>query len=169
MNNSVEKTLVLNQSYEPLVITGADKAFILIYLNKADLVESHTKPFRSVNNVFPRPSIIRLRKSIKFRMYKTVELTRRNVFKRDNFTCVYCGSHLDLTVDHIIPKSLGGKNTWDNLVTACKLCNNKKDNKLLDETDFNLDYKPSRPHHIMFMGHGLTKVYENWKPYLFLQ
>lgn len=165
----MQKVLVLNQSYEPLMVTTVEKAFILTYLNKAEVIETHDQPLRSVNGEYERPSVIRLKHSIRFRAYKTVELNRRNIFKRDNHTCAYCGSSDDLTVDHIVPKSKGGLNTWDNLITACRSCNNRKDDLSLEEAGLVLEGTPRRPHYIMFMGHGLTNVYENWKPYLFMK
>lgn len=160
------KALVLNQSYEPIAITTVEHAFCLVWVGKADLVDAYQQPIRSASDEFERPSVIRVRKSIRFNPFKIVELSRKNIFKRDNFKCAYCGDTSNLTVDHIVPKSRGGSNKWENLVTACNSCNNKKDNRTPEEAGLHLHIKPYRPHYVTFMSkHG---VQENWKPYLYM-
>lgn len=84
------------------------------------------------------------------------------------FKCAYCGrSDLPLTVDHIIPKARGGEDNWDNLITACVSCNNRKGDRTPDEANLILRSKPFKPHYILFMSNLVNKVDENWKPYLF--
>lgn len=101
--------------------------------------------------------------------YKKVFLTRKNVLRRDSFRCAYCGrGDLPLTVDHIIPKARGGQDTWENLVCACTVCNNKKGDRTLEESGFQLLVKPFVPSHIMFIKNFVSKLDENWKPYLFV-
>lgn len=118
MNNRV---LVLNQDYSPLMVCSVQRAFLLVYLNKSELVRpANGYRLHSVNQSFPMPSVIRLHRYVQA-PYKGVALTRQNVFKRDNFECQYCGTKRDLTLDHIIPTSRGGQHTWLNLVTACKV------------------------------------------------
>lgn len=165
---SKSKVLVLSNSYEPLSITCRRKAFLLVYLDKADVVEFKDELMHTINKSYNVPSIIRLKQRPKFNIFSRVELNRKNIFKRDNHQCQYCGSNENLTIDHIIPKSKGGDSTWENLVTACTSCNNKKDNKLLNEVNMKLKSTPKRPHHVQFLMKRQS-VEESWKDYLFLR
>jgi 5-methylcytosine-specific restriction endonuclease McrA len=98
-----------------------------------------------------------------------VVLSRKNIIKRDNGRCQYCGSpHKPLTVDHVLPKNRGGEDSWENLVCACVSCNNRKGNRTPDEARMPLFRKPQRPTHIFFMQHFVGVVDERWKPYLFM-
>ena len=163
------RVLVLNQSYEPISVCSAKKAFLLIFLLKADLVaEREDRVLRSVNATYPYPSVIRLSSYIRVR-FKNVELSRRNILRRDNNQCQYCGKiTTPLTLDHIIPRSSGGMDTWDNLVTACIRCNNRKGNQTPEEAGIKLAKQPRKPHHVIFLKNFMGKVDEAWKPYLFL-
>ncbi|MEY3690280.1 MAG: HNH endonuclease [Candidatus Kapaibacteriota bacterium] len=163
------RVLVLNQSYEPISVCSAKKAFLLIYLLKADLVaEREDRVLRSVNATYPYPSVIRLSTYIRVK-FKNIELSRRNILRRDNNQCQYCGKiSSPLTLDHIIPRSRGGMDTWDNLVTACVRCNNRKGNQTPEEAGMKLAKQPRKPHHVIFLKNFMGKVDEAWKPYLFL-
>ncbi len=163
------KVLLLNQSYEPLTICNVKKAMILIFLHKAELVASHQdKLIRSVSKSFPWPSVIRLKQYITV-PYKNIILTRKNILKRDGHKCVYCGrSDLPFTIDHVLPKARGGKDTWENLVTACLRCNNKKGNRTPEEAGMKLRIKPYKPNFIVFLLKSVNRIDENWKPYLFV-
>lgn len=163
------KVLILNQSYEPLTICNIKKAFLLIYLGKAELVlEDKRKRLRAVTSSFPWPSIIRLNYFIKV-PYKKVVLTRKNILRRDGYKCGYCGrGDLPLTIDHILPRARGGGDSWENLVSACTSCNNRKGHRTPTEADMALLVKPLKPSHIMFIKAVVGKLDENWKPYLYL-
>ena len=163
------QVLVLNQNYEALTVTDPYKAFVLVYLGKAELVETYTdKYLSSVNSQFPLPSIVRLRSYILV-PYKKIMLSRKNVLKRDNNRCQYCNKHSnELTIDHVIPKSLGGQDTWENLVAACIKCNNKKSNKTPEQANMPLISKPFKPNHVLFLRQYVNYVDEKWKPYLFM-
>jgi 5-methylcytosine-specific restriction endonuclease McrA len=161
------KVLVLSKSYEPLSITSFRKAFLLVYMEKAEVVDSSDVIVRSPSKSFNAPSIIRLKTRPRYNLFSKVELNRKNILKRDNHQCQYCGACDNLTVDHIIPKSKGGASTWDNLVTACSSCNNKKDNKSLKEVGMHLKTEPKRPNYVHFLTRKHT-IHESWKPYLFL-
>jgi 5-methylcytosine-specific restriction endonuclease McrA len=160
--------LLLNQSYEPLTICNVKKAIILVLLGKAELVENNDKKeIHSVLKTFPWPSVVRLNDFIKV-PYKKIILTRRNILKRDGHKCVYCGrADLPLTIDHILPKSKGGDDSWENLVAACLPCNNRKGNRILEDAGMRLKIKPYTPNHIMFMRHSAGRLEETWKQYLF--
>jgi 5-methylcytosine-specific restriction endonuclease McrA len=123
---------------------------------------------RSVNHLMPYPSVIRLVSYIRV-PYRKIELSRRNIHYRDNFKCQYCGAKAkELTIDHIIPKSKGGDDSWENLVTACKPCNNKKGDSTPEESGMRLLNKPYRPNYIMLIQRYMSAVNEDWKPFLFV-
>ena len=140
-----------------------------MYLGKAELVrDDKRKMLRTVNKNFPWPSIIRLSFFVSV-PYKKVVLTRKNILRRDNYKCAYCGrSDLPLTIDHILPKAKGGTDSWENLICACTLCNNRKGDRTPVEARMELLYRPFRPSHIMFIKNVVRKLDENWKPYLYL-
>lgn len=163
------KVLVLNQNYEALTICNTKKAIVLLLTNRAEIIAKRDGlMIRSPSISLPFPSIIRLDKYVRVR-YKQVMLSRKNILRRDNHKCQYCGrSDLSLTIDHVLPKSKGGQDTWENLVTACIKCNNKKGDRTLEDANMRLIRKPFKPSHIMFLKHFVGQVDERWKPYLFL-
>jgi 5-methylcytosine-specific restriction endonuclease McrA len=136
---------------------------------KAEIIEVRNGLFiRSVKNVFPYPSVIRLFNFSK-RPASFLELSRKNILRRDNYQCQYCGkSKGDLTIDHVIPRSRGGGDTWENLVTACHTCNSKKGNRTPDEAGMKLITKPKKPHHIFMLKQFAGASDENWKQFLFM-
>ncbi len=161
--------LVLNQNYEPLSITHVKRALCLIYLGKAEIVESYAFGIRTVSNSFTAPSILRLRYFIHIKR-PNLPLTKRNILKRDNYTCQYCGTkNGPMTADHVIPRKLDGKETWENLVCACDKCNNKKGERTIEEAGMKLLRRPKRPH-FFFIVHNLVSIPDpKWKQYLFLE
>ena len=160
--------LVLNQSYEPLSICNVRKAVILIILNKAQIVSNKANKYlHSSYKSISWPSVIRLNKFVSV-PYKKVVLTRKNILKRDQYKCAYCGrGDLPLTVDHIIPRSRGGEEIWENLVSACVVCNNRKSNQTLEEANLKLRIKPYKPNYIVFMSSSIGKMEDSWRPFLF--
>lgn len=161
--------LILNQSYEPLTVCNIKKAIILILLGKAETVLKDEKKYvRTVSNAYPWPSVVRLTRYINL-PYKKVVLTRKNILRRDSYKCGYCGrSDLPLTIDHITPRARGGSDTWENLICACTVCNNRKGDRLPAEANMNLLFKPFKPSHIMFIKNVVGKLDDKWKPYLYL-
>lgn len=164
------RVLVLNQGYEPVTICSTKKAVLLLFLTKAELVEEREDSYvRSVSRCYPFPSVIRLSNYIRV-PYKKIELSRKNVLRRDEHYCQYCGEKkTELTIDHIIPKSRGGSDSWENLVAACKKCNNKKGNRTPEEANMKLIKVPRRPNHIIFIRQNVGKVEEKWKQFLFME
>ena len=158
--------LVLNQDFSPMTICSVKKAFLLVYLNKADLVFAPgNKTIRTVDKSFPLPSIIKINQYISI-PFKGLVLTRQNVFRRDNYECQYCGSKKDLTLDHLIPRSKGGKSSWKNLVTACKRCNAKKGDFKPEEVGLKLKRAPHRPSYFLFMANNFGKMDNEWERFL---
>ena len=164
------KVLILNQNYEPMSIINVRKAIVLLYLGKAELIEANDAlRVRSISMTMPFPSIVRLGVYIRV-PYKKIILSRKNILRRDNHKCQYCGrSDLTLTVDHVMPISRAGEDTWENLVCACVHCNNKKGDRTPDEAAMPLKRKPMRPNHVTFIRHFVGSVDDRWKPYLFMQ
>jgi len=164
-----EKVLVLNQNYEPLSVCNVKRAILLIFLNKAEcIVQRDGKVIRAEKIFYPVPSVIRILKYINYRNNE-IPLTKKNILKRDGYTCQYCGTKEGvMTVDHVIPKTRGGKDDWTNLVCACVKCNNKKGNRTLKEAGMKLLKKPKKPtrFHLMFARGKLPDI--NWKKFLFL-
>ena len=160
--------LVLNQDYQPLSICSLQRSIKLIFLEKAELLHDNpSKKLRSSKSEFDFPSVIRLRRYIRL-PYTKVVLTRRNVMRRDGFKCQYCGLKSRLTIDHVLPKSRGGKDTWLNLTTACDKCNVKKGNRTPKEANMVLAQEPYRPIPITFFRDTNGGVQEPWKPYLYM-
>jgi 5-methylcytosine-specific restriction endonuclease McrA len=140
-----QTVLVLNQNYEPLNVCNARRAFVLVSRGKAEVLEQRQAVMRAAHFAFPLPSVIRLVYMIK-RPRPTVRLSRREVFLRDNYTCQYCGKQSrDLTLDHVLPRHRGGGLSWDNLVSACKLCNHRKAGRTPKEARMDLLREPSAP------------------------
>ncbi len=163
-----KNVLVLNQNYEPVTLCNAKRAVILVYLGKAEIVEQLDVEIHSVNTTIAFPSIVRLIVYI-HKPRNNVVLNRKNIIKRDYHTCQYCGKKsLPMTVDHIIPKQLGGKDLWTNLICACIKCNNKKGNRTPEQANLKLLKKPKKPSNLFFIQFLVEKPKPSWKPYLFL-
>lgn len=160
--------LVLNQDYSALTVCSVERAVILIHLQKVHVVEAVDGEFvRSPSTRLPWPSIVRLKAYAQV-PYKRVMLSRKNILKRDRNTCQYCGKRDNLTIDHVLPKSRGGRDSWENLVAACVSCNNRKGDRTPQEAGMKLNREPFRPSYVMFLRDFVSQVNEDWKPYLFL-
>tara|TARA_B110000438_G_scaffold292657_1_gene331321 strand:+ start:816 stop:1322 length:507 start_codon:yes stop_codon:yes gene_type:complete len=158
--------LVLNQDFTPLALCHVNRAFLLIFNAKAELVsESKSRVLRSISQSYAYPSVIKLNRYVNL-PYRSVILNRHNIFKRDQNKCQYCGQIQDLTLDHLIPRSRGGKSIWTNLVTACLSCNAKKGDKLISETDLILYKNPIKPSFIMFLKNLNHQKQNEWAPFL---
>lgn len=158
----MKKVLLLNATYLPISIISVERAMTLLFQEKASIVHAHeNKKLRSISQSFEYPDVIKLNKYVKTYLKKATP-TRKNIFLRDDYTCQYCGSKDHLTIDHIIPVSRSGKNTWNNMVTACFKCNEFKNNRTPEEADMKL--KPL----IKANNFSLIKKYrrKNWNEYL---
>lgn len=148
-----QTVLVLNASYEPIHFTNWKRAIILLLKEKAQIISK---------------SVIRLLKYVHIPIAKIVyeRPPKSLIYKRDSNKCQYCGSTKNLTIDHVIPKSKGGKDTWDNLVVACSPCNSKKGDNLLENTDLKLIRRPRAPINKSMIQLTNTTNAE-WQEYLF--
>jgi CRISPR/Cas system Type II protein with McrA/HNH and RuvC-like nuclease domain len=143
----MSKVLVLNFDYTPLNVTSLQRGFVLVDKGKAEIVKADETPIITSYKNYVRPIIIRLLKFINFRN-RGFRVNRNRIFRRDNHECVYCGSKRDLTIDHVFPRSRGGRNTWTNLTTCCQKCNLKKGDKTPEEARMQLRVKPYDPGYI---------------------
>jgi len=160
------RVLVLNQDHSPLTVTTVQRAFLLIFLDKAAMMNQVSGLFlNTVSQAYPMPAVIKINRYINL-PYRGVVLSRQNVFRRDGFECQYCGISTDLTLDHVVPKSRNGKSTWKNLVTACKPCNSRKGDYTPHEMGFALRSQPYKPSYVLFLSNFSGFVREEWKPYL---
>ncbi len=162
-----EPVLVLNANYEPLNICDTRRAIGLIFSGKAEMVADGRGYIRTTRASFPRPSVIRL-EHIVHRPRPRVKLTKREIFRRDNYTCQYCGRQAQhLTIDHILPRHRGGQHRWDNLVTACAACNRRKGGHLLAEVNMHLKHQAVEPPATatyLFGRHASEN--EEWRKYI---
>ena len=161
--------LVLNQNYEPLNICNLRRAVVLVVDGKAEVLDARATFFSSPSRSIPCPSVIRLIYPIR-RPRPRVKLTRREVFIRDNFTCQYCGRRdVELTIDHVVPRSRGGGHSWDNLVSACKVCNHRKGGRSPIEARMKLRHDPKEPSpgaYYAIERSIVGELQEGWKPFL---
>lgn len=160
--------LVLNKDYQPLSVCSVHRSVKLLFLDKAEMLHDYPdRSLRTVREEYSYPSVIRLRRYINI-PYNKIVLSRKNILKRDANTCQYCGAAYNLTIDHVMPKSRGGRDSWENLVAACDDCNVKKGNRTPKEAEMPLRRKPYRPVHITFLQSVMGSVQEDWKPYLYM-
>ena len=140
-----EPVLVLNANFEPLNVCTTRRAIGLIVSGKANLVLNGRGTIKTISLAYPRPSIIRLEKMIK-RPRPRIRLTKREVLRRDDFICQYCGQpSVHLTIDHVVPRRLGGSHSWENLVAACPHCNHRKGSRTLEQVQMSLLHQPMEP------------------------
>jgi 5-methylcytosine-specific restriction endonuclease McrA len=160
------KVLVLNASYEPLNITSWRRAVVLLLKDKAEQVEHNG---RIIYADFPLPTVIRLRQYVRV-PYKDIPLTRRNILHRDGHACQYCGDTGEtLTLDHVIPRSRGGADTWENMVTACVYCNVRKGNRKPSEARMKLRKTPRKPYSSLYFEvtkHLRSGSHQEWRKYV---
>ena len=162
-----DPVLVLNANFEPIHVCTTRRAIGLILNGKASLVLNGRGEIKTISRIYPRPSIIRLEKMIR-RPRPTIRLSKREILRRDEYTCQYCGLHtIHLTIDHVIPRRLGGRHTWENLVAACPNCNHHKGGRTIDQAQMRLLRPPSEPPssaHYLFSRH----LHENqdWLPFI---
>jgi 5-methylcytosine-specific restriction endonuclease McrA len=149
---AVGQVLVLNASYEPLNVCSVRRAYVLVFKGKAEVVEEYELPLRSASCTYARPHVIRLVAYVRVPRAAQRKISRRALFARDGWSCVYCGSSGGrLTLDHVIPRSRGGDSVWENVVTACAPCNLRKGDRLPEEASMSLRRKPRPPAPVLFI------------------
>lgn len=166
----MKETLLIDKSYQIVNIISWKKAFCLLFLEKVEVLDNYKEEIHSSSVTFKIPSIIRLVNAF-HRNSKIIKFSKCNVFTRDKYICQYCGKKFlesDLTFDHVIPKSKGGKSNWENIVTCCKKCNIKKGNNFPVEVKMFPIKTPKKPKWNPFF---MSKIFKNqelgeiWKKY----
>jgi 5-methylcytosine-specific restriction endonuclease McrA len=157
------RALVLNATQQPLAVVPARRAVVLVLKDKADVVESNGAMFRSERISLPAPSVVRLRYFVRIPYRAHAALTRRAVFARDGWDCQYCGRPAE-NLDHVIPRSRGGRHAWENVVASCRRCNARKENRLAHEVGLRLARQPYAPSDGFRLSLGRPEP--EWEPYL---
>ena len=158
--------LVLNEDYVPLNICPVRRAVVLVWRGKAEVLENGRGDLHSATAAFSAPSVIRLLFLVR-RPRPQRKLTRREVFLRDRYTCQYCGRQTrELTIDHVVPRHRGGRNVWDNVVSACKACNHRKAGRTPLEAGMTALHSPSPPRFTYYyVVPPFFKTQEEWSKY----
>lgn len=160
------RTLVLNAGYEPLSVVSDRRALILVLGGKASVLEADLEnPLCSVNAEFARPRVILLRRYVKMPMVRRTPVSRRGVLRRDDHRCAYCGKFAN-TVDHVMPRSRGGRDSWENLVACCLECNNIKGDRTPAEVGWKLRWEPSAPAARRWHIRDVDEAAAEWAEYL---
>ncbi len=166
--------LVLNAdfrplSYFPLSLWSWQDVVKAVFLERVDIIAEYDHEVRSPSFSMKLPSVIALREYVKPALYPA--FTRFNLFLRDEFECQYCGAPNDLTFDHVIPRSKGGRTTWENVVAACSRCNLRKGNMTVAKSGLTLARKPTRPTAMQLQNIGRkfppNYLHESWLDYLY--
>ena len=159
--------LVLNATFEPINVCTVRRATVLLLKSKAEIVEHARWELRSENLSVPRPVVIRLVTFVNVpRDTSRRKITRRAVFARDSWTCQYCGSRSNLTVDHVVPRSKGGGSSWDNIVASCAPCNRRKGDQPLRTVGMTLRRKPKSPSPSVFIHVASPTIPAAWRAYI---
>ena len=159
------RVLVLNATYEPLAIVTPRRAVVLVLDRKAEALDGSGLWFHAERTAVEVPSVVRLRSMVVVDRSRELTISRRGVFVRDAATCQYCGDRAE-TIDHVIPRSRGGRHCWENVVAACRPCNVSKADRLLSETRFSLVRLPVVPRRLSWVSVAVTHVPDQWRPWL---
>ncbi len=161
----MSRALVLNATYEPLCVVPTRRALLLVLQSKAEPLAATGRVFHSARVSVAEPSVVRLSYFVRVPHLAHVALSRRAIFARDGHRCQYCGAQAE-NIDHIVPRSKGGPHAWDNVVAACRRCNARKRDHMLEETGMKLRHQPSAPRGRQWALAALGAVLPDWEPYL---
>ncbi|MHB1468167.1 MAG: HNH endonuclease [Solirubrobacteraceae bacterium] len=159
--------LVLNATYEPINVCSVRRAVVLLLKEKAEVLERGSWELHSERSTMTRPTVIRLVSYVRVpRDAHRRKITRRAVFARDSWTCQYCGSRSNLTVDHVIPRSKGGSSNWENIVASCAPCNRRKGDRLPRQAGMHPRQIPRVPRAEIFIHVASPTIPAAWQTYL---
>lgn len=156
---------MLNATFEPIGVVPARRALVLSLAGKVDVLADSGELIRSEQLEIAIPSVVRLRYFVRVPYQRTVPLNRRAVFTRDDHTCQYCGRPAE-SIDHVHPRSRGGRHEWENVVAACRRCNTSKGDRLLTECAHRLRRKPTAPAGHSWIRVAAGTVPDAWTDYL---
>ena len=165
------QTLMLSQGYEPIKVVSWQKAITMLTLGKVEVIEEYDKEIRSTSIVIKIPAVVRLLNAFK-RRKKAVRFSRINIYGRDRFRCQYCATKIAMgtgTYDHVVPKTLGGKTSWTNIVTCCEPCNSKKGGRTPSQANMRLRTRPVQPTWVPIMAIEVSQssAPDAWRDYLY--
>jgi len=165
------QTLVLSQSYAPIKVVPWQRAITLLFQNKVEVIEEYEDDIRSTYLVIKMPAVVRLINAFK-RRKKPVKFSRINIYGRDKYRCQYCGTKITLatgTYDHVVPRAQGGRTTWLNITSSCKICNSRKANRTPEQAGMKLRTKPVQPKSLPVQTIKLRQqsAPNQWRDYLF--
>jgi 5-methylcytosine-specific restriction endonuclease McrA len=161
------RVLVLNATYEPINVCTVRRAVVLLLKSKAEVIEKADRELHSERMTMTRPAVIRLRTYVAVpRDVHRRKITRRAVFARDGWTCQYCGSRSNLTVDHVIPRSKGGSSSWENIVASCAPCNRRKGDSLPEKAGMHPRHAPRAPSPHVFIHVASPTIPAAWRQWL---
>ncbi len=162
------RTLVLNAGYEPLAVVSFKRALVLVMNEKATVIERiDGNPVWGIRGEVDRPAVIVLTRYVRVPGARRVPVTRRGVLRRDAHRCAYCGK-VASTIDHVLPRSRGGADSWENLVACCLRCNNVKGDRTPQEMNWELRWVPQPPRGSQWTVRGTERSEPSWAPYLSL-
>jgi 5-methylcytosine-specific restriction endonuclease McrA len=160
------RTLVLNAGYEPLAVVSFKRALVLVMNQKATVVEiDEDHPVWGTSGSYERPAVILLTRYVRIPRGRLVPVSRRGVLRRDGYHCAYCGKTAT-TIDHVMPRSRGGADSWENLVACCLRCNNQKSDRTPSEMGWSLRNDPRMPHDVSWVVRGVESSQPKWEEYL---
>jgi 5-methylcytosine-specific restriction endonuclease McrA len=159
------RTLVLNAGYEPLAVVSFRRALVLVLAGKATIVAEDADPVVTSSVVLARPSVILLGRYVRASYGRSVPVSRRGVLRRDAHRCAYCARGAT-TVDHVVPRSRGGLDTWTNLVACCIRCNGVKGDRTPEEMGWVLQNRPYAPRGPAWVVRGAETRDPRWEEFL---
>lgn len=165
------RTLLLSQSYEPVKVIPWQRALTLLFLGKVEVIEEYDHDVKSISFVIKMPAVVRLLQAFR-RFRKPVKFSRVNIYARDSYQCQYCGEQktlAELTYDHVVPRSQGGKTEWTNIVTACEPCNFRKGGRTPEQAKMKLRRKPIQPTGLPAITVEVSRksIPDAWRDYLY--
>jgi 5-methylcytosine-specific restriction endonuclease McrA len=171
MEVATSRTLLLSQGYEPIKVIPWQRAITLLFLGKVEVIEEYSHDIRSVSLVIKVPAVVRLLRAFR-RHAKPVKFSRVNIYARDHYRCQYCGKKAamhELTYDHVIPRSQGGRTEWTNIVTACYECNRHKGGRTPKQAGMHLLSQPAQPNWVPAVTIRIStrSVPDAWRDYLY--
>ena len=160
------RALVLNASYEPLSVVSTRRAIVLVMRERADVIETNGMVWHSEHITLSSPSVVRLRNYVRVPRARRVPLNRKAIFLRDDHSCQYCARPAE-NVDHVVPRSQGGKHSWDNVVASCRRCNTKKGGRTPVQAGLALRRQPRPPRRNSWvLVQSGSRVDPVWEQYL---
>ena len=159
------RALVLNSTYEPLCVVSSRRAVVLVLKHKAEPLAEGGGAFRSERLAVQTPTVIRLKSYVRVPYRARATLSRRGIFARDHHQCQYCGAPAQ-NIDHVLPRSRGGRHVWENVVAACVPCNTRKEAKTPQEAGMRLRTKPVAPRERVWLVVAVGAIEPAWEPFL---